>query len=61
MCMMSIFSDMVEKFLKVFMDDFIVFGETFDECLNHLEKVLTRCEEKKPCFKLGEVSFHGQV
>jgi hypothetical protein len=44
-CMMSIFSDMVEKFIKVFMDDFSVFGYDFDECLNHLKLVLKRCEE----------------
>jgi hypothetical protein len=39
-CMMSIFSDMVEKFLEVFMDDFSVFGPTFDECLHNLSLVL---------------------
>jgi hypothetical protein len=36
-CMMSIFSDMVEKFIEVFMDDFSVFGSNFDECLYHLK------------------------
>jgi hypothetical protein len=30
-CMISIFSDMVEKFIEVFMDDFYVFGSNFDE------------------------------
>ncbi|XP_038697122.1 uncharacterized protein LOC119993981, partial [Tripterygium wilfordii] len=44
-CMMSIFSDMVEKFIEVFMDDFSVFGADFDECLEHLRLVLERCEE----------------
>lgn len=29
-CMMAIFFNMVEKFLEVFMDDFFVFGATFD-------------------------------
>ena len=29
-CMLSIFSDMVERFLEVFMDDFSVFGDSFD-------------------------------
>jgi hypothetical protein len=43
--MMSIFSDTVEKFIEVFMDDFNVFGFDFDECLNHLKLVLKRCEE----------------
>ena len=45
-CMLSIFSDMVECFLEVFMDDFSVFGNSFDDCLSNLEKVLIRCEEK---------------
>ena len=44
-CMMAIFYDMVEDFLEIFMDDFSVFGSSFDACLNNLEKVLTRCEE----------------
>src|SRR5262245_54453043 len=45
-CMVSIFSDMVERCMEVFMDDFSVFGSSFDECLHHLTLVLTRCEEK---------------
>jgi len=45
-CMLSIFSDMVERFLEIFMDDFSVFGDSFDDCLTNLEKVLNRCEEK---------------
>ena len=32
-CMMSIFSDMIEQSLEVFMDDFSVFGHSFDACL----------------------------
>ncbi|OMO62746.1 reverse transcriptase [Corchorus capsularis] len=44
-CMMSLFSDMVEKIIEVFMDDFSVFGPSFDECLSNLEHVLKRCEE----------------
>ncbi|XP_073031172.1 uncharacterized protein [Primulina eburnea] len=44
-CMMSIFHDMVEKYIEVFMDDFSVFGSSFDSCLINLSKVLKRCEE----------------
>lgn len=44
-CMLSIFSDMTEKFLEIFMDDFTLFGLTFDDCLHHLSLVLQRCEE----------------
>ena len=43
-CMMSIFSDMVEQTLEGFMDDFSVFGETYNDCLQNLKEVLKRCE-----------------
>jgi hypothetical protein len=38
-CMVSIFSDMVEQFLEIFMDDFSVHGSTFEECLHRLTLV----------------------
>ncbi|CAL9024853.1 unnamed protein product [Prunus brigantina] len=44
-CMPAIFSDMIERFIEVFMDDFSVFGSSFDNCLNHLSLVLQRCRE----------------
>ncbi|KAK9028455.1 hypothetical protein V6N11_025615 [Hibiscus sabdariffa] len=44
-CMLAIFSDMVEDYLDVFMDDFSVSGDNFDTCLGNLAKVLKRCEE----------------
>jgi hypothetical protein len=44
---MSIFSDMIEEIIKVFMDDFFVYEKTFDGCLENLDKVLQRCEEKQ--------------
>ena len=44
-CMMAIFSDLVEKTMEIFMDDFSVFGDSFNECLEHLKAVLQRCEE----------------
>ncbi|XP_060962150.1 uncharacterized protein LOC133032282 [Cannabis sativa] len=45
-CMIAIFSDMVEHFLEIFMDDFSIYGSSFDECLHHLSLVLIRCKEK---------------
>nr|CAN79259.1 hypothetical protein VITISV_007591 [Vitis vinifera] len=45
-CMLSIFSDMVECIMKVFMDDITIYGSTFDKCLVNLEAVLNRCIEK---------------
>ncbi|PIN20749.1 DNA-directed DNA polymerase [Handroanthus impetiginosus] len=44
-CMMAIFTNMVENFLEVFMDDFSVYGNSFDECFNNLSSVLKRCED----------------
>jgi hypothetical protein len=42
---MSIFSDMVENFLEVFMADVSVFGFSLDNCLHNLSLVLKRCKE----------------
>ena len=39
-CMLSIFSDMVECIMEVFMDDIIVYGSAFDKYLVNLEVVL---------------------
>nr|GEV81192.1 reverse transcriptase domain-containing protein [Tanacetum cinerariifolium] len=44
-CMMSIFHDMIEKTMGVFMDDFLVFGDSFSSCLTNLDKMLEHCEE----------------
>ena len=43
--MMAIFSDMVDKTIEIFMDDFSVLGNSFDNCLENLRSVLIRCEE----------------
>ena len=45
-CMMGIFSDMIEIILEIFMDDFSVFGDSFESCLENLRLVLERCQEK---------------
>nr|GEV56539.1 reverse transcriptase domain-containing protein [Tanacetum cinerariifolium] len=44
-CMMSIFLDLIEKTMEVFMEDFLVFGDSFSSCLTNLDKMLNRCEE----------------
>nr|KYP67505.1 Retrovirus-related Pol polyprotein from transposon opus [Cajanus cajan] len=43
--MLAIFSDVVEKCIEIFMDDFSVFGASFDACLENLNIVLRRCVE----------------
>ena len=42
---LSIFADMVEKCIEVILDDFSVFGPSFDCCLTNLELVLRHCVE----------------
>ena len=37
---------MVEHFLEVFVDDYSVFSDSFNQCLHHLTLVLQRCIEK---------------
>jgi len=43
---MSILTDMIEDIMEVFMDDFSVYGSSFEDCLENLCKVLITCEEK---------------
>ena len=56
-CMISIFLDMVEQTLEVFMDDFSVFGETYTDCLHNLKEVLKRCEMIST--QLRKMPLHG--
>ena len=39
--------DFLGDSLKVFMDDFFVFGDDFDSCLAHLTKILEVCVKKQ--------------
>nr|GEV27746.1 reverse transcriptase domain-containing protein [Tanacetum cinerariifolium] len=39
-CMLAIFHDMVEKTIEVFIDDFLVFGNSFENYLSRLDKML---------------------
>nr|GEX63660.1 reverse transcriptase domain-containing protein [Tanacetum cinerariifolium] len=44
-CMIAIFHDMIEKTMEVFMDDFLVFGDSFSSCLSNLDNILKCCED----------------
>ena len=58
-CMLSIFSDMVERIMEVYMDDITIYGGTFEECLANLETFLCRCIEKN--LVLNWEKFHFMV
>jgi len=44
-CIMSIFYDLIEHCIEVFMDDFSIYGSFFNDFLTNLSKVLDRCIE----------------
>nr|GEW77558.1 reverse transcriptase domain-containing protein [Tanacetum cinerariifolium] len=56
-CMMAIFHDMIEKTMEAFMDDFSVFGNSFETCLSHLDKMLKRCEDTNLCLNWEKSHF----
>ena len=43
---MSVFSDLVEEAMEIFMDDFSIYGSSFEHFLKNLETVLQRCQDK---------------
>ena len=45
-CMMSMFSDLAEEVMEIFMDDFTVYGSSFEHCLQNLGTILHRCQDK---------------
>ncbi|RDY10835.1 Retrovirus-related Pol polyprotein, partial [Mucuna pruriens] len=42
-CMTSIFSDLLQDCMEVFMDDFTVYADSFEACLSNLSRVPKRC------------------
>ena len=58
-CMMAIFSDFIGESMEVFMDDFSVFGPSFDACLEHLTQILDVCVKK--CLVLSWEKSHFMV
>ena len=47
-CMISIFPDMIEEIMKVFMDDFLGYGKTFNHCLEKSRQSLAKVQRKGP-------------
>ena len=58
-CMMSMFSDFVEEVIEIFMDDFSIYGSSFEHCVENLETVLQRCQDKN--LAPNWVKFHFMV
>ena len=67
-CMNALFSDFIGEFFEIFMDDFYVFGVSFDNCLSNLEQVLKICVQnnlvlswEKSHFMVQEGSVQGHI
>jgi hypothetical protein len=56
-CMMAIFSDLVEKVMEVFMDDFSIYDKTFKDCSANLNKVLKQCKMADLVLNWGKCYF----
>ena len=59
-CINALFSDYIGEFLEIFMDDFSLFGISFDECLTNLEKVLKICVQNNLVLSLEKSHFMVQ-
>ncbi|RDY07767.1 Retrovirus-related Pol polyprotein, partial [Mucuna pruriens] len=57
--MTSIFSNLLQECMEVFMDDFTIYADSFDACLENLSKVLTRCIDTN--LVLNFEKFHFMV
>ncbi|GKE42347.1 hypothetical protein Tco_1469631, partial [Tanacetum coccineum] len=43
--MLEIFYDLIEESIEIFMDNFFVFGNSFDNCLHNPDKMLKCCKD----------------
>ena len=58
-CMLSIFSELAEEVMEIFMDDFKVYGFSFENCLHNLGIVLHRCQDKNLALNWEKCHFMG--
>ena len=60
-CMIAIFLALVGDCLEIFIDDFSMFGSTFNLCLSNLAKVLQICMKNKLVLNWEKSHFMGEV
>jgi hypothetical protein len=56
----SIFSDMIDDFLIVYLDDILIFSPTLEEHLTHLDKVLQRLQDNNLHCRVTKCEFLKQ-
>ncbi|XP_019245192.1 PREDICTED: uncharacterized protein LOC109225055 [Nicotiana attenuata] len=55
--MNQVFEEYIDEFVVVYLDDIVVYSQTLEEHLEHLQKVLARLREHKLYAKLSKCSF----
>ena len=56
---MSIFSDLAEEVMEIFMYDFTVYRSSFEQCLHNLGTVIQRCKDKNLALNWEKIPFYG--
>ena len=56
-CMMSMFSNLAEEVMEIFMDDFTVYGSSFEHCLQNLGTILHRCQDQNLALNWEKFQF----
>jgi len=60
LAMYEIFKDMVFKDLVIYMNDIIIFSDTYDEHVATLRKVLQQLPDEKFCLKASKCQFFAK-
>ena len=55
--MNTIFSDMIDKFVIIYLDDILIYSKTYEEHISHLEQVLQRLKDNKLHCRVTKCQF----
>jgi hypothetical protein len=55
------FSDMIDIFLQIYMDDFLIYSEDYETHVQHVRKVLQRVIDSNMKINLKKCKFHTEV
>ena len=58
--MNGIFADFVDDFMLIYLDDILIFSESEEEHLKHVEKVLERLKEQRLFAKMSKCEFNKE-
>ncbi|PRP72900.1 retrotransposable element protein, partial [Planoprotostelium fungivorum] len=56
----STFSDMIDVFVQIYLDDFLIYSQSHEEHVQHVRRVLKRVIDHKLSVNLKKCEFHSQ-